>query len=213
MNSKIKTVAIVVAHPDDETLWTGGTIIDNPGRSYFIVSLCRKNDPDRAPKFKKVLEILGADGIMGDLDDGPEQIPLSAGEVQHAILDLLPTKKFDLVITHSIFGEYTRHRRHEETGRAFINLWHTGKLNTNELRAFAYEDGNRAYTPVALPDATLLYTLPHDTWEQKYNIITHIYGFSKNSWEAQTTPKQEAFRQFYNAADAYDWLAGANLPS
>ncbi len=65
MNKEIKRVAIIVAHPDDETLWAGGTILSHPEWECFVVSLCRKSDPDRAPKFKKVLEVLGADGISG----------------------------------------------------------------------------------------------------------------------------------------------------
>jgi LmbE family N-acetylglucosaminyl deacetylase len=211
MNTNINTIAIIVAHPDDETLWAGGTILSNPGRQYFIISLCRKNDPDRAPKFKKALEKLGADGLMGDLDDGPEQIPLPDDEVENAILELLPAKYFDLVITHSIYGEYTRHRRHEEVGSAVINLWHSGKLNTNELWAFAYEDGHRTYNPVVIEEAPLFYALDHHVWEEKYNIITNIYGFDKDSWEARTTPKEEAFWQFFNAHQAFEWLAGGNI--
>jgi LmbE family N-acetylglucosaminyl deacetylase len=206
MNIKTKTVAIIVAHPDDETLWAGGTMLSNPEWQCFIACLCRKTDPDRAPKFEKALEILGANGIMGDLDDGPEQKPLFEYVVQEAILQLLPALHFDLIITHNFKGEYTRHRRHEEIGRAVINLWYSGKLSTNELWAFAYEDGHRTYFPIVTEDAPLFYALPHDLWEKKYNIITNIYGFDKNSWEAQTTPKEEAFWQFFNADHAFKWL-------
>jgi LmbE family N-acetylglucosaminyl deacetylase len=211
MEKPTRTVAIIVAHPDDETLWAGGTILSNPGWQCFIVSLCRKNDPDRAPKFEKVLKILGAEGVMGDLDDSPGQNPLPENEVQDAILELLPSTQFDLVITHSINGEYTRHRRHEETGKAVIKLWHSDKLKTNELLAFAYEDHNRSYYPVAIEDAPVFYALPHELWEKKYHIITNTYGFDKQSWEAQTTPKEEAFWQFFNADQVHQWLVNGSI--
>jgi len=211
MDKKTKTVAIIVAHPDDETLLAGGTILSNPGWQCFIVSLCRKNDPDRAPKFEKVLSFLGAEGIMGDLDDGPNQSPLNENEVQNAILELLPSRHFDLIITHSINGEYTRHRRHEEIGTAIIKLWHSGSLTTDELWAFAYEDGYRNYYPVVIENAPVFYALSHEVWEKKYNIITDIYGFDEQSWEAQTTPKEEAFWQFFNADKAYEWLVNASI--
>src|ERR1700743_3445691 len=152
MDNETKKVAIIVAHPDDETLWAGGTILSHPEWACSIISLCRKNDADRAPKFEIVSKILGAESRMGDLDDGPEQTPLSSNEVQQAILQLLPFFEFDLIITHSIYGEYTRHRRHEEIGRAVIDLWHTGKLKTTELFVFAYEDGGRKYYPIAIED-------------------------------------------------------------
>ena len=70
---KMKTVAIIVAHPDDETLWAGGTILTQPSWNFFIACLCRKNDADRAPKFFKALQLFKADGQMGDMDDSPEK--------------------------------------------------------------------------------------------------------------------------------------------
>jgi LmbE family N-acetylglucosaminyl deacetylase len=206
MDKKTKRVAIIVAHPDDETLWAGGTILSNPEWRCFVVCLCRKNDADRAPKFAKALNALGAHGIMGDLDDGPTQSPLNIDEVENAILQLLPSGHFDLVITHSNKGEYTRHRRHEETGTAVINLWNKGKLDTTKVWAFAYEDHNRDYFPVSIEDAPVFNSLPHPVWEQKYHIINDIYGFDKHSWEAQATPKEEAFWQFFNANQAHQFL-------
>lgn len=206
MDKKTKKVAVIVAHPDDETLWAGGTILSNPEWDCFIACLCRKNDPDRSPKFNQVLKILGADGEMGDLDDGPEQTPLVENEVEGAILELLPSTQFDLVITHSIHGEYTRHRRHEEIGRAVINLWQSGKLTAGELWAFAYDDGNREYYPRPIENAHIDHILSRQLWETKYNIITSVYGFDINSWEAKTTPAEEAFWHFYNAGQAHKWL-------
>jgi LmbE family N-acetylglucosaminyl deacetylase len=207
MDKKTKKVIIIVAHPDDETLWAGGTILSHPEWRCFIICLCRKNDPDRAPKFAKTLKVLGDYGIMGDLDDGPEQSPLSGNEVQDAIWKLLPSFHFDLVITHSINGEYTRHRRHEEVGKAVIQLWHACRLFTSELWAFAYEDGHKTYYPRPVKDAPVYNWLPEPLWNLKYSIITDTYGFEKDSWEARTTPRAEAFWQFSNPACAQQLLA------
>jgi LmbE family N-acetylglucosaminyl deacetylase len=211
MDKEIKTVAVIVAHPDDETLWAGGTILSKPEWHCFVACLCRKNDPDRAPKFEKALAILGANGAMGDMDDGPEQTPLYENEVENAILKLLPPIHFDIIITHSIYGEYTRHRRHEEIGRAVIRLWHAGKLTTDELWAFAYEDHERKYNPMAIESAPVFYALPHNLWEKKYSIVTNTYGFNTESWEARTTPKEEAFWQFLNVDLAQKWLVNAPI--
>jgi len=69
-----KKIAVIVAHPDDETLWTGGTILGNRSWNCFVIALCRGSDRDRAPKFLNALNDLYANGRIGDMDDGPEQI-------------------------------------------------------------------------------------------------------------------------------------------
>ena len=203
---KSKSVAVIVAHPDDETLWAGGTILGNPSWNWFIVCLSRASDKDRAPKFFKTLQILGSDGKMGDLDDGPEQKPLDEIELELAILRLLPSIQFDLIISHNPFGEYTRHRRHEETGKAVIKLWHTGSISAKELWIFAYEDGNKDYYPRPVKTASFYSLLTEQIWQGKYNIITSTYGFNKDSFEANTTPKAEAFWKFSDPEEALKWL-------
>jgi LmbE family N-acetylglucosaminyl deacetylase len=207
INSNLpKSVAVIVAHPDDETLWAGGTILNHPSWKYFIVCLCRGSDKDRAPRFYKALKILKSEGIMGDLDDGPDQKPLDEKEVERTIMQLLPQTHFDLIISHNPSGEYTRHIRHEEVSKAVITLWHAGKISTNELWTFAYEDGNKKYCPKPIEKASIYEKLTKRIWLNKYSIITSIYGFEKNSWEAETTPKAESFWQFFDPNDAKKWL-------
>ena len=192
--------AIIVAHPDDETLWAGGTVLSHPSVSWTVITLCRKSDPDRAPKFLKAIEQLNATGAMGDIDDGPKQKPLKDILVQEAILELLPEHKFDLIITHSTSGEYTRHLRHEEVARAVLSLWNSGRLQAEQIWSFAYEDGQKKYLPKPDKNADLQIKLPYNIWEVKYKIITEIYGFEKGSFEAKTTPKEEAFWCFRDAS-------------
>lgn len=204
---KSKSVAVIVAHPDDETLWTGGTILSHPFWNWFIVSLCRKSDTERAGKFFKALKILGSEGIMGDLDDGPDQNPLDENELEQTILKLLPSKHFDLIITHSPNGEYTKHLRHEETGKAVMKLWQKGKISAKELWLFAYEDGNKKYYPKPIKNASVLFKLPEEIWLKKYKLITETYGFEKSGFEAETTPKSEAFWKFTNPDEAQKWFS------
>jgi LmbE family N-acetylglucosaminyl deacetylase len=188
-----KKCAVVVAHPDDETLWSGGTILMNPESEWTVVTLCRKSDPDRAPRFFRAIEKLNATGAMGDLDDGPDQRPLSRRQVQHEILQNLPSNRYDLIITHGLNGEYTRHLRHEETAQAVMALWKTDRLSAGQIWRFAYQDNGRKYLPRAVEDADMHIRLPEEIWQRKYDIITDIYGFGPGSFEAGTTPREEAF--------------------
>jgi LmbE family N-acetylglucosaminyl deacetylase len=206
-----KSVAVIVAHPDDETLWSGGLILAHPDWEWTIVTLCRAGDPDRAPRFFRALQHLGAAGGMGDLDDGPEQLPLDQSLIQDTILSLLPTAHFDLIVTHGPRGEYTRHRRHEETCRAVVGLWQEGRLSADGLWLFAYEDGGRAYPPRADAAAGTAEELPAQVWQDKYRLITRVYGFVPESWEAQATPRQEAFWRFALPASAQEWLRARSV--
>lgn len=185
--------AVIVAHPDDETLWAGGTILMHPDSEWTIVTLCRKSDPDRAPRFFQAIKELNATGAMGDLDDGPEQHPLKNRQVQHEILQNLPSDRFDLIITHGLNGEYTRHLRHEETAQAVMALWKSDRLFAGQIWRFAYEDDGRKHLPRAIQDADMHIVLPDEIWQKKYDIITNIYGFNPDSFEARITPPEEAF--------------------
>jgi len=148
---------------------------------------------------------------MGDLDDGPEQCALDEQEVERTILDLLPRKHFDLIISHNPTGEYTRHVRHEETGKAVIRLWCKGKISTNELWTFAYEDGGKEFYPRPIENAPIFHILAERILLRKYSIITEMYGFEKSSFEAKTTPRAESFWQFTNPDDAEKWLNNGGI--
>jgi LmbE family N-acetylglucosaminyl deacetylase len=188
-----KSALVIVAHPDDETLWVGGTILMHPETRWTVVALCRRSDPDRAPRFRKMLEFLGATGDQGDLDDGPAQTPLHAAEVQNAVLALVDGHEADLILTHSVAGEYTRHRRHEEIGAAVLALWDTGKLRSREVWAFAYQDGDGGHEVRAIEGADVFEVLPEKIWERKRRLVGEVYGFATDSFEAKAALRQEAF--------------------
>jgi len=198
--------AVIVAHPDDETLWAGGMILAHPDYNWFIATICRKNDPDRSHKFFLVLQSYGATGAMADLDDGPDQIPLSSKDIQHTLLELLPPLAFDLILTHAPGGEYTRHRRHEEVSQAVMVLWQAGAISARELRMFAYDDDHGKRLPKAIEAAHHYEILPEMIRQEKYRLITELYGFSPESWEARGVPQSEAFWCFESPSALQAWL-------
>ena len=201
-----RNALIVVAHPDDEVLWAGGTIVEHSTIEWLIVALCRESDTDRNPKFYRVARELKGIGIIGDLDDGPEQLPLDDEVVEDAVLALIPRRRFDLVLTHGPRGEYTRHRRHEEVSRAVCNLWRDGRLAAKSLWLFAYGDENATRSPRAIASAHERVQLDRQVRGEKYRLITEVYGFLPDSFEARAVADIEAFWTFTSPADLDAWI-------
>ncbi len=200
------SAVVIVAHPDDETLWAGGEILAHPDRDWYVLSLCRASDVDRSGRFRRALEQLHATGCMADLDDGPEQYPLPPELIRETILSRLPERHFNTIYTHGPQGEYTRHRRHEEVSRAVGELWSEGQISAEEVLMFAYEDGQRSYYPRAIASAHIYQKLPDSLWQRKYDIMVNVYGFSPASWEAKTVPREEAFWRFDSPAACEQWI-------
>ena len=100
-DKRVSQAVVVVAHPDDEILWMGGMLLMHRHRNWKIVTLCRGSDPDRAPKFYTVLKHLGVSGIIGDMNDGPEQNPLQPQEVRDTIKEISQYIKNDISLEWS----------------------------------------------------------------------------------------------------------------
>ena len=74
----IREVAVVVAHPDDETIWVGGTLLMERDWNCRILGLCRAGDSDRAPKFQKAIASFNAAGELRDSDEAREVLRAAA---------------------------------------------------------------------------------------------------------------------------------------
>jgi LmbE family N-acetylglucosaminyl deacetylase len=188
----------IVAHPDDEAIWMGGTILKNKNWDWTIVSLCRKDDSDREPKFKKVCDIYKADGIISDLDD--ERLsPLKIEKVVSKIKQVLPKGEYDYVFTHGKEGEYG-HIRHREIHKAVKKMVAKGDLEAGKICYFAYKPGlvtapHDLQTKIPVPDenADWVVSLSGKEFNKKYKIVKDVYGFQEGIFETLSCSKKEAF--------------------
>ena len=207
---------VIVAHPDDETIWMGGTILMNPKIKWTVFSLCRGDDLDRAPKFKKVCGLYGAKAIISDLEDeGIMSIRESEPEIERRtkevlrpldepraskVQDVEVPRYFDYIFTHGANGEYG-HPRHKGVYRAIRNLVSSNWLKVEKTFMFWYKlgDNGDVVAPRNNNDddkrrKVFCVRLPADILKKKRDVIERIYGFKRNSFEYRNCGGEESFK-------------------
>ncbi len=184
--------AIIVAHPDDEIIWAGGLILQHPQWDWTVLSLCRGDDSDRAPKFRSVCARLGLRGLISDLDDSDPLKAVDVGrEIGGRIADRLAADRWDLCVTHGANGEYA-HQRHMEVHAEVLRLIDEGTLKSRELWTFAYEPDPGGFCRPD-PHAGVRINLTEGQFLEKTRIIQADYGYCKSSFEIRSCNSCEAF--------------------
>lgn len=107
---------MIVAHPDDETLWGGGHLLTG---NYLVICLTNGYSKTRTKEFKDALAISGDQGIILNYPDVMNgEVYYWEGHIYKSIkkdIDkLLKYKRWGEIVTHNPDGEYS-HKHHKMT--------------------------------------------------------------------------------------------------
>ena len=106
---------MIVAHPDDETLWGGAHLLDG---GWLVVSITHGSDSTRSAEFAEAVTASGNTPLMLSY---PDKVNLRrddwsqvSGGIEADIATLLQYKDWQTVATHNPAGEYG-HLHHKRT--------------------------------------------------------------------------------------------------
>ncbi len=186
---------MIVAHPDDETIWGGMHLLDG---EYFVVCITNGNNSVRKEEFNNVLEKSGNEGIilsypdkvLGKRDDWEKVWDYIVSDIGK----IIESKDWEIIVTHNPDGEYG-HTHHKMTSRIVTEkcsengkdnaLWYFGKYYRKSEVEKIYGD-MREYDSEKQQEKEQLLSL-YNSQKKTVNKFEHMHPYenwiSYDEWE------------------------------
>ena len=108
---------MIVAHPDDETIWGGSHLING---NYTVLCITNGNNKKRKKEFMKVMEKTHSKGIILSFSDKTkgkrDNWKSCKKDIQSEIKKEIDSKDWDQIVTHNPNGEYG-HIHHKKVSK------------------------------------------------------------------------------------------------
>lgn len=109
---------MIVAHPDDESIFGGGALLSEKG--WKVICLTNARNDVRSKEFYQAMEFAGSSGEMWDYPDIYDGT-FDEDKVSKDLKRVLRFGKYELVVTHNLHGEYG-HSQHMALSRIVHDL-------------------------------------------------------------------------------------------
>ncbi|WP_052410123.1 PIG-L deacetylase family protein [Paenibacillus durus] len=109
---------MIVAHPDDESIFGGGALIQESG--WKVICLTNESNETRSREFQEAMNFVGAEFEIWDFPDEYNG-EFDEEEVGDALRDVLDSGDFHKVVTHNLEGEYG-HSQHRSLSRILHSM-------------------------------------------------------------------------------------------
>lgn len=160
---------MIVAHPDDETLWGGEQLLKE---NYLVICITNGDNKIRKKEFEKVMEETKDYGIILNYPDNPKGVKSDwkkeKASIKKDIDYILGYKKWNKIVTHNPEGEYG-HIHHKMTNQIVTKECKKKDLTKN-LYYFAHY-----YKKDELKSKGIVETLNEQEIRTKQNIMENMY--------------------------------------
>lgn len=105
------TKLMIVAHPDDELIFGGSSLIEN--NNWRVICLTNKRDNKRRKEFEKVMRDLAIPEFeVYDLEDN-FNVNLNDQQLTSILQNEINSKNWEKIVTHNSIGEYGHHHHYQ----------------------------------------------------------------------------------------------------